>query len=384
MTAPDRPGPPVVAVYRSLLLAASETFIRTDALAFRRYAPLFVGEGRVAGGGLALPDADVVVGIRGGRYRHAVLQHVPGYLLGRLERACRAREVALVHAHFGTDSLRALDLAERLGVPFVVSYHGFDAALSDAAMRAGRDARYLERRAELFDKAAAIIAVSAFIASEVVRQGAPEAKLHVHHVGAPLGPPRPDPPREPVVLFVGRHVEKKGLGDLIEAMARVRASVPAARLLVVGDGPLRGEIEDRARRLDLDARFAGWLEPREVARQLREARVLCVPSRRAANGDAEGLPTVIPEAGGQGLPVVGTRHAGIAEGIGDGAGGLLADEGDVEGLAHALTALLTDDALWRRLSAGARENVARNFDPQRQAEELEGIYDEVLGRATSR
>ena len=246
-------------------------------------------------------------------------------------------------AHFGTDSLRALDLAERLGVPFVVSYHGFDAALSDAAMRAGTRGRYLQRRAELFDKAAAITAVSAFTASEVVRQGAPEAKLHVHHVGAPLGPPRPDPPREPVVLFVGRHVEKKGLGDLIEAMARVRASVPAARLLVVGDGPLRSEIEDRARRLDVDARFAGWLEPREVARQLREARVLCVPSRRAANGDAEGLPTVIPEAGGQGLPVVGTRHSGIPEGIGDDAGGLLADEGDVDGIARALTALLTDD-----------------------------------------
>ena len=115
-----------------------------------------------------------------------------------------------------------------------------------------------------------------------------------------------------------------------------------------------------------------------------EARVLCVPSRRAANGDAEGLPTVIPEAGAHGLPTVGTRHSGIPEAIGGDAGGLLADEGDVDGIAAALIAVLTDDDLWRRLSAGARDNVARNFDPQRQAEELEAIYDEVLGRATSR
>ena len=95
--------------------------------------------------------------------------------------------------------------------------------------------------------------------------------------------------------------------------------------------------------------------------------MLCVPSRRAANGDAEGLPTVIPEAGAQGLPVVGTRHSGIPEAIGDESGGLLVDEGDVEGLARALTAVLTDDELWRRLSAGARDNVARHFDPRRQA-----------------
>jgi len=383
MTARPRTGRPVVAVYRALLLPASETFIRRDALALERYAPLFVGEGRVDGG-LELPDADVVVGIRGGGYRHAVLSHVPGYLLGRLERACREREVALVHAHFGTDSLRGLDLAERLGVPFVVSYHGFDATLSDATMRAGPHSRYLDRRAELFEKADAITAVSAWLAGEVVRQGAPEAKLRVHHVGAPLAPPPPDRPREPVVLFVGRHVEKKGLADLIEAMARVRAAVPAASLLVIGDGPLRGEIEAHARRLDVDARFVGWLEPREVEGLFREARVLCVPSRRAANGDAEGLPTVIAEAGGHGLPLVGTRHSGIPEALGDGSGGLLADEGDVEGIARALIAVLTDDDLWRRLSVGARDNVARNFDPQRQAQELEGIYDEILGRATSR
>jgi len=112
--------------------------------------------------------------------------------------------------------------------------------------------------------------------------------------------------------------------------------------------------------------------------------VLCVPSRRAANGDAEGLPTVLPEAGAQGLPVVGTRHSGIPEGVGEEARARLVDEGDVDGLARELIAVLTDDELQRRLSAEARAHVERDFDPARQAEELEQIYDEVLGRATSR
>jgi colanic acid/amylovoran biosynthesis glycosyltransferase len=372
-----------VAVYRSSLLARSETFIRNEALELRRSAPLFVGEER-AEGGLPLPEDAVVVGMPNGRWRRAVLRRVPGYQLRRLARACRAREVALVHAHFGPDSLLALDLARRLGVPFVVTYNGFDATLHDDALRAGPYTRYLRRRAEMFGEAAAIIAISVFIAGELVRQGAPEGKLRVHHSGVPLGPPPPDGPREPVVLFVGRFVEKKGLGDLLEAMARVQAAVPAARLLVVGDGAGRREHEDRARRLGLDATFAGWLAPDEVARRQRTARVLCVPSRRAANGDAEGLPTVIPEAGAQGLPVVGTRHSGIPEGVGEEARARLVDEGDVEGLARELVAVLTDDELQRRLSAEARAHVARDFDPRRQADELEAIYDEVLGRATSR
>jgi glycosyltransferase involved in cell wall biosynthesis len=173
-------------------------------------------------------------------------------------------------------------------------------------------------------------------------------------------------------------VEKKGVGDLLEAMARVRATVPAARLVVVGDGPLRSGLEEQARRLGLDAQFAGWQTPEQIAERLRQVRVLCVPSRRAANGDAEGLPTVIPEAAAHGVPAVGTRHSGIPEGIEEDRSGLLADEGDVEGIAGRLIAVLTDDDLWRRLSAGAREHVARDFDPQRQAEELERIYDEVL------
>ena len=322
----------------------------------------------------------MVVGTPGGRWQRALRHRLPGHdPQARLARACRDRGVVLMHGHFGTDSVPALDLAERLGLPLVVSFHGFDASMTDDALRAIPDyAPYLRRREEMFARAARIVAVSQFLADELARRGAPREKLRVHHVGVAPGAPREDVPREPVVLFVGRHVEKKGLGDLLDAMARVRAAVPAARLLVVGDGPLRGELEERARRLALDAEFAGWLAPEEVARRLREVRVLCVPSRRAANGDAEGLPTVIPEAAAQGLPVVGTRHSGIPDGIAEDRSGLLADEGDAEGLARQLTAVLTDDELWRRLSAGAREHVAQHFDPQRQVAELEAIYDEAV------
>jgi glycosyltransferase involved in cell wall biosynthesis len=312
--------------------------------------------------------------------QRALRRRLPGWdPRAHLVRACRTRGVSLVHSHFGTDSLPALELASALGVPLAVTYHGFDATLTEEAMRAdGGFAEYLERRDELFERADAILAVSQFIADELERQGAPRRKLKVHHLGGPPGSAPAGEPPPPVVLFIGRHVEKKGIGDLIEAMGRVRGAVPDARLLVVGDGPLRAGLEARARELGVDADFAGWLEPHAVAEHLRRVRVLCVPSRRAANGDAEGLPTVIPEAAAQGLPVVGTRHSGIPEAIGEERGGLLADEGDVDGIARQLIAVLSEDELWRRLSAGAVANAARNFDPQRQADELERIYDELL------
>jgi glycosyltransferase involved in cell wall biosynthesis len=141
---------------------------------------------------------------------------------------------------------------------------------------------------------------------------------------------------------------------------------------------LRAAAEDQAAQLGVNAQFVGWLAPTQVDEHLRRVRVLCVPSRRAQNGDAEGLPTVIPEAGAHGLPVVGTRHSGIPEAIGEDFGGLLADEGDVDGIARQLVAVLSDDGLWSRLSAGARDNIRENFDPDRQAAELERLYDDVL------
>ncbi len=378
--APDRP---VVAVYRRLLLAPSETFIRGEALAMERYQALFVGQRRRDG--LELPRRQVLLATPGGARRRALRRRLPRFdPVGRLARGCRAHGVRLVHAHFGPDGLTGLELARWIDVPLVVTFHGFDATMSQDAMLAkgGGLADFARRRTDLFEHATLLLAVSGFIADELRRQGAPAAKLRVHHLGTQLPAAAADGERERAVLFVGRHVEKKGLGDLIEAMADVSSRAPGTRLIVVGDGPLRPAHEQRAHALGLNATFTGWQTPDEVAGHLRRVRVLCVPSRRASNGDAEGLPTVIPEAGAHGLPVVGTRHSGIPEAIGDTAG-LLVDEGDVTALAEQLLAVLSDGDLWTKLSAGARANVRANFELRQQAAELERLYDEALDGPTA-
>jgi glycosyltransferase involved in cell wall biosynthesis len=374
---------PLVAIYRRSLLAASETFVRGEPLALRRYSSLFVGDHRQQG--LDLPRGRVLVGRPGGPRMRDLRRRLPAHdPQRRLLRGCRRRGVDLVHAHFGPDGVEALGLARALGVPLIVTFHGYDATMTDEALLAegGVLASFVRRRAELFEESSLILAVSQFIADELRRQGAPESKLRVHHLGVPREEVPARTAGEPVVLFVGRQVEKKGLADLIEAMAEVRARVPGARLVVAGDGPLHERHEAQARDLGLDVEFAGWVTPPQVVEQLKRVRVLCVPSRRAASGDAEGLPTVIPEALALGLPVVGTRHSGIPEALGDGElGGLLADEGDVAGIARQLTAVLDDDDLWRRLSRSARRNAEENFDLTRQAQELERLYDLSLNGA---
>jgi glycosyltransferase involved in cell wall biosynthesis len=368
-----------VAIFRRAMLSRSETFIRNEALALERYSAIFLGLQRDSG--LDLPEDRVFIA-PAARSR---LQAGRARLLGRtptavLARACRSHDARIIHAHFGHDGLPALELARCLGVPLVVTFHGFEATMSDEALSTlgGALAQYVRRRDEIFAEAALLIGVSRFITEELRSRGAPEHKLRVHRQGIALGAAH-DPERgAPSVLFVGRHVAKKGLGDLVEAMATVRRAVPDATLLLVGDGPDRRIHEARARALGVEAEFLGWRTPEEVRRFMASARVLCVPSHRAEDGDAEGLPTVILEALASGLPVVGTRHSGIPEAIGPGRGGLLAEERDVQGLARHLIRVLADDDLWRELSAAGRDNARHNFDPGRQTAELESFYDEVL------
>jgi len=107
--------------------------------------------------------------------------------------------------------------------------------------------------------------------------------------------------------------------------------------------------------------------------------VLVAPSKTAPDGDSEGLPTTILEAGALGVPTVSTRHSGIPEAVVDGSTGLLGPEGDPDTLASNIAALLADDELRRRFGAAARAHVAAHFDLSEQSRLLERLYDETAG-----
>lgn len=403
----------VVAVYREKLLAYTEPYIRTQAEAVPGYRSVYVGARRVPHG-VELPAERTVV-LRD-QYRRLdglldrVVRRLPphgpfrllaaGSVAGRaseaafkllgvnphLEALVRARGPVLVHAHLGVDGAHALPLARRLGLPLVVTFHGFDATATDAelARQPTRGRVYLRRRAAMQREAARIVAVSGFIADLLRARGWPDDRLTVHHMGVDTGLFRPDPAalpvheRPPVVFFAGRLIEKKGLEHLIDALAAARARVPDAELVVAGVGPRRAALERRAAAAGVPVRFLGRVSPDEIRSWLARARLFAMASVRARNGDGEGLPTVIVEAMACGLPVAATAHAGIPEAVADGETGLLAPERDVPALAAHLAALLGDPARCARMGQAGRARALAHFDHRRQAARLAAIYDAVL------
>lgn len=159
----------------------------------------------------------------------------------------------------------------------------------------------------------------------------------VPHVDAAGGPVR--------LLFVGRLVEKKGLHVLLAALRRMAAE---AHLTVVGDGPLRADLEERARGLPVT--FVGQLGRAALRQAYAEADVVVVPSVPAASGDQDGLPVVLLEAMGSGCAVVASALPGLDEAVRDGVDGVLSPPGDADRLAQALDALAADPA--RRATLG--------------------------------
>jgi glycosyltransferase involved in cell wall biosynthesis len=375
-------GPRPVLVYTNALLPYSETFIRDQAEALSRYQAHYVGGHRVDG--LALPDGRVTVvsdGTARGRAREGWFK-----LSGRapaLVRRLRDERPAVLHAHFGGCAAVALPLAEALGLPFVVTFHGLDATRTVADRRrqlALTPQLYVRRAGRLRRRADRFVTITEHVRQTLVGQGFPADRVEVLPLGIDTAFFAPDAAveREPVVLFVGRLVEKKGAEYLVRAMARVGRAVPAARLVVIGDGPLRATLEAEAGRTLQGARFLGRRSPAEVRAWMNRARVFCVPSVTAASGDQEGFGVVFLEAQAMGTPVVSSRSGGIPEAVADGETGFLLPERDVEGLAARIAALLTDPALWDATSRRGRDRVRREFDTARQTRRLEALYDDVV------
>jgi glycosyltransferase involved in cell wall biosynthesis len=369
-------------VFCDQLLEPSVTFVLAQGEALRRFTPVYAGSRAVPG--LEVPPGRRVVLNQGGiaGYAREALFKLTGLAPG-LTRPLRRARPELVHAHFGTGGATALPLARQLRVPLVVTLHGYDATVTDEHARSSPRRslrRYVAARPALAREGSLFIAVSEFIRSCAVEQGFPADRTVVHYIGIDLSEFRPVPAeRTPVVLFVGRLVEKKGCELLIRAMAKVAERHPQAELVVIGDGVLRARLEAQAAASGVRHRFLG-AQPAAVVREwMGRSRVFCVPSLEAASGDREGFGMVFLEAQAMGLPVVSFASGGVPEAVAHGRTGFLARERDWPALAAHIAELLGSPELWLRMSA---EGVARakEFDLARQTARLEELYDEAIER----
>lgn len=188
--------------------------------------------------------------------------------------------------------------------------------------------------------------------------------------------------REPLrILCIARLVEKKGLTHQMRIYAAMQAAQIPFEAQIIGDGPLRPELEQLAGRLGVAANvtFTGHLSQRDVWTQLEWADVMIHTGVIAPSGDRDGLPNVIPEAMSIGVAVVTSPIAATTEAIADGVTGLVANTEDTTAWVAALRRLATDDALAERVRLAARSWVEVNFDAHKNAERLRTHFLRAIG-----
>lgn len=384
---------PTVIVYKSRLLPYSETFIREQVRMLRGWRAILAGDG-MARRGLALDGLDVrLLG-----YRHRAAQRLASlssrYLIWTWPklRALKAERADLLHIHFATDAYRIWPLARRLGLPTLVTLHGYDINTYRQWWEAGHGGRQMRGfPASLLklaqDRRVHFIAVSRAIRQSAIDFGLPENKITVRHIGVDTArfTPGPTPLAERRdILYVGRLVEKKGCRYLLQAFEQIQDDFPDYRLVIVGDGPLHGELETYARERGVRAVFLGAQPAEEVRRCLDRTRVFCLPSITADNGDAEGLGIVILEAQAAAVPVITSARGGAQEGIVHGVTGFAHGEKDVQAIREGLVALLRDDELAARFGQRGREHVVATMDIAACNMQLEELYDQHAFGRTSR
>ncbi len=357
------PSLPVLLVVDSLDAGGAERCVVDLAVALRRRGwPVHVACSTGGVRAAALADAGVPVTVLLGEL---VKRRVSARYERALARLVDELRPAVVHAHLFASAAAAAHAVRDLQVPLVVTEH------TEAPWRHRRDQAV---SGAVYRQADHVVAVSTAIRDLLVADHgvAPErVEVLLPTTTAPVSADGPPPVRGgPVVGLVGRLVPEKGVDVFLRAAALVSAVVPQAAFLVVGDGPLRPDLEHRAATFGLTGRvtFTGYRS--DASGLLAGLDVLTVPSR------SDGSPLVVCEAMAAGVPVVASRVGGLPDLVEDGGSGLLVRPGEAEDLARALVSLLLDPEAARRLGARGRVLAAtRSHD--RLVDRMTQLYRDV-------
>ena len=371
-----------IITFREILLPDTETFIESQTSSLSKHENHFVGL-RLARKGLKIvssPTFTVNNVVIGGHIKEYIFKRT-GIILNSFIKNLKSINPLLCHAHFGPDAIYAMRISKHLNIPLVVTFHGYDATTLSQPTSTNnfKQKQYFKQRHALIEHTKIFIAVSAFIKSKLLEQGFPEDKIIVHHIGINTNYYKPDLniQRQNTVLFVGRLVEKKGCQYLIKALSLISKNIPDLKLIVIGEGPLRPELEKQASESSISYEFMGYQSSDVVKQWMCKSRVLCVPSITADNGDSEGFGMVFAEAQAVGTPVVSFQSGGIVEAVLHKKTGLLAKEKDVTKLSQYINTLLTNSELWLEYSNAGRKRVLEEFDLKKQTAKLEEIYQSI-------
>lgn len=297
------------------------------------------------------------------------------------EKICTGNKLKIIHAHYGPSAVEILPLAKKLGLPLIVSFHGYDASTLL------RDELYVRQLSDVF-KYAHIIAVSNNMAQELIRVGADINRVSVIYYGVPAR--NKFVSRKPVAAKIENHEEirflqvsgfeeKKGHVYTVRAFNEFLKYYEKSSLTFVGSGSLLEDVVRLVNEMGLQDKvfFKGSVQPDEVFNMLASADVFVHHSVTARSGDKEGIPNAIMEAMASGLPVVSTLHSGILELIDDGIDGYLVKERDIRSYVEAMKAAVNSDS---ELPRRASEKVLKSFNLEIQNRKISDLYDKVIGR----
>jgi glycosyltransferase involved in cell wall biosynthesis len=284
--------------------------------------------------------------------------------------------ISHIHAHFANHPAVAAFAVHRLtGIPYSFTAHGSDLHV---------DRRMLP---EKVDAASFVVAISRYNKSMIVEEclGRFADKVHVVHCGVDpewFGQHRTSPGRSRFdIVCVGSFEPIKGHRYLIRACEQLRLRGIDFTCHLIGDGPLRADIEKQIDAADLrDVVIIHGAKTRaEVARIVSRSDAAVLASAPTRNGKREGIPVALMEAMSAGLPVVATRTGGISELVLDDHNGFLVTPAEPDALATALERLACDTALRERLGHAGRETILREFDQRQCAAELVGLIQRCGG-----
>ena len=291
---------------------------------------------------------------------------------------CRKFKPDIIHAHWPfPHAYIALGAAKLFRIPLVLNFHGAELLL----IRKKKWVRPLLKFA--ISQAQAVFANSSFTASKIKALRNVDVEWSPYGTTLETGTGNAEP--HPVqgkfkILFVGRHIERKGICYLIEAAKYLPRDQFEIRIVGVGDltEDLKKLASESAAPNSAEIIFTGKLSPEALANEYKTANVFTLPAIVDSKGDTEGLGVVLIEAMELGLPIVASNVGGIPDVVIDGVSGILVPEKDPEALANAYKRLASNPELISQLLAGAQKRIAECFTWDGIIERQIAVYNKVL------
>ena len=291
-----------------------------------------------------------------------------------LSRAIVDRGIIHMHAHFGTVATVVARLASKItGITYSFTAHAKDIFHENVVEDV--------LRKKLADSSG-VITVSQFNVNylqEKYAEAADGVKLIYNGLDLEEFRFEPGGDRPPLVLGVGRLVEKKGFSYLVDASALMRSKGIRFRCEIVGGGELESDLQRKIEDLDLTGcvKLCGPMSQSDVKQKIRQAKLLAAPCVHAENNDRDGLPTILLEAMALGTPCISTPVTGIPEVLRPGETGLMVAERDASALADACEKLLADQQLCRLLTRNGRRLIEDRFDIDKNTAEIRALFSSM-------